>query len=144
MAVLGWVTTSLTLFAFQLLMGMIDKHQTKCLLNQRRQTGIKHRHQASEQASSIRKITWTGIKHQKNIEQASSIRKINRHQASEKYLEANRFFMLVFFVVSVKKRITKKMFLVLCGHLIPEKVSVFENLRKALESSSPAWAAHDT
>jgi len=52
--------------------------------------------------------------------------------------------MLVFFVVSVKKRITKKMFLVLCGHLIPEKVSVFENLRKALESSSPAWAAHDT
>jgi len=47
--------------------------------------------------------------------------------------------MLVFFVVSVKKRITKKMFLVLCGHLFPEKVSVFENLRKALESSSPAW-----
>jgi len=47
--------------------------------------------------------------------------------------------MLVFFVVSGEKRIAKQLFLVLCGHLFPEKVSVFEYLKKALESSSPAW-----
>jgi len=45
---------------------------------------------------------------------------------------------LVFFVVSGEKRITKQLFLVLYGYLFPEKVSVFENLRKALESSSSA------
>jgi len=47
--------------------------------------------------------------------------------------------MLVFFVVSGEKRITKQMFFVLCGYFFPEKVIVSENLRKALESSSPAW-----
>jgi len=31
------------------------------------------------------------------------------------------------------------MFFVLCGYLFQEKVIVFENFRKALESSSPAW-----
>jgi len=31
------------------------------------------------------------------------------------------------------------MFLVLCGYPFSEKVSIIENLRKALESSSPAW-----
>ena len=43
--------------------------------------------------------------------------------------------MLVFFV-SGEKRITKQIFLVLYGYLFPEKVSVFENLRKALGPSS--------
>jgi len=47
--------------------------------------------------------------------------------------------MLIFFAVSGEKRITKQTFLVLCGYLFPEKVIVLENLRKALESSSPAW-----
>jgi len=46
--------------------------------------------------------------------------------------------MLVFFVVSEEKHITKQMLLVLCGYF-PEKVIVFENLKKALESSSIAW-----
>jgi len=47
--------------------------------------------------------------------------------------------MLVFFVVSGEKRITKQTFLVFCGYFFPKKVIVFENLRKALESSSAAW-----
>jgi len=47
--------------------------------------------------------------------------------------------MLVFFVVSGEKRITKQISLVLCGYFFPEKVIVFENLKKALESFSPAW-----
>jgi len=32
-----------------------------------------------------------------------------------------------------------QMFLVLCRYLFSENVSVFENLRKALESFSPSW-----
>jgi len=66
----------------------------------------------------------------------------NRHRAlalSQKNIlkQGRIFFMLVFFVVSGEKRITKQLFLVLYGYLFPEKVSVFENLRKALESSIP-------
>jgi len=68
----------------------------------------------------------------------------NRRKAlarSQKNILKHRriFFMLVFFVVSGEKRITKQMFFVLCGYFFPEKVIVFENLRKALEPSSTAW-----
>jgi len=47
--------------------------------------------------------------------------------------------MLFCFVVSGEKRITKQMFLVLCGYFFQEKVIIFENLRKTLESFCPAW-----
>jgi len=47
--------------------------------------------------------------------------------------------MLVYFAVSREKRITKQMFLILWGYFFLEKVMVFENLRKELESSFPAW-----
>jgi len=68
----------------------------------------------------------------------------NRRKAlarSQKNILKHRriFLMLVFFVVSGEKRITKQMFFVLCGYFFPEKVIVFENLRKALEPSSTAW-----
>jgi len=46
---------------------------------------------------------------------------------------------MIFFVASGEKRITKQMFLVLCGYFFPEKVTSFENLRKTLESSCPDW-----
>jgi len=47
--------------------------------------------------------------------------------------------MFVSFVVFGEKRLTKQMLIVVCEYFFPEKVIIFENLRKGLESSSPAW-----
>ena len=140
---------------FKKLNGALGKYRTKFLLNQMRQTGIKHwrvvrkiswtRPVTSLGHQGGRRVFWEGPKFLKLCPTHFSRgwrKKLQGVLISPGYGPAwniGKFFSCCFSLLFPEKAHNQTNALSFVWILFLEKVIVFENLKKALESTFPAW-----